>query len=73
MKPAWGELCHDPSCSTKANGVKRQTALFAFVSRVAFFLRRKHQEGRPPEITPENAAKMGVAELDDPSVYIVAK
>ncbi len=30
------------------------------------------QEGRPPEITLENAAKMGVAEIDDPSVYLVA-
>lgn len=28
------------------------------------------KEGRPPEITPENAKKMGVADIDDPSVYI---
>ena len=30
------------------------------------------EEGRPPEITLENATKMGVAEIDDPSVYLVA-
>lgn len=29
-------------------------------------------EGRPPEITQDNAAKMGVADIDDPCVYIVA-
>jgi len=28
-------------------------------------------EGRPPEITRENAVKMGVAEIDDPCVHIV--
>ncbi|CAL1166678.1 unnamed protein product [Cladocopium goreaui] len=31
------------------------------------------EEGRPPEITLENATKMGVAEIDDPSVHLVAK
>lgn len=30
------------------------------------------QEGRPPEITLENAEKMGIANIDDPAVYIVA-
>lgn len=29
------------------------------------------EEGRPPEITRENAEKMGVADIEDPSVYIV--
>jgi len=29
-------------------------------------------EGRPPEITVENATKMGVADIQDPSVYVVS-
>ncbi|CAJ1351124.1 unnamed protein product [Effrenium voratum] len=62
---------------SRINHVMRNSELSALdimreAKRFAASIGALDEEGRPPEITPENAAKMGVAELDDPSVYIVA-